>query len=161
MCEFNTGYHLYVLLSLARVLGLHLVSSDYFLQAILERSSKMKWSTSSWFSVLCLPNGLRGFYLVWNSVSREVLSTCEFHSVAVEGSWRPPGSPTEHFLGVPSVISENVPLSTWLGCGSVVIVWGWCPSPIHPFLGSMMCFCFSSQGFALFLSSASKTVISS
>lgn len=41
MYEFNICYYLYVLLSLARVLGLHLVSLDYFLQIILEQSSKM------------------------------------------------------------------------------------------------------------------------
>lgn len=58
--ESNTGCFF---LSLARILGLRPVFLDYFLQAVSERSSGMKWSTNSWFWVLCLPNKLWGLYL--------------------------------------------------------------------------------------------------
>lgn len=119
MYEFSTGYHLYVL-SLARVLGLHLVFLDYFLPAILEQSSKMKWSTSSWFSVLWLPNGLRGLYLVWNlSFWRGVFHLWFSHGGrggAVQTTWQPCQTLPE----CPSVISGDVPLNTLAGqwvCG--------------------------------------------
>lgn len=67
---------LLILFSLARVLGLHPVFMDCFLQAISERSAEKKWSTNSWFWVLCLPN--RGLYLSCNLASGEVFSTCDF-----------------------------------------------------------------------------------
>lgn len=147
-CESNTGCFF---LSLARILGLHPVFLDYFLQAVSERSSRMKWSTNSWFWVLCLPNKLWGLYLAWNSVCGRNFPPTIFTWVTVKGLCRPPGNPTIRSLGVCSMtlegLIEYMPLrmllwTPWLGGEFVVFVQGWCLSLIQPSLGRILCLCF-------------------